>query len=90
MLFGTPLIPTVLLTAFAAVLLVVGAVFVPALGVGVIAVYVPIYAWMRVMTRADDQRLNQLLLRFRMRLKTRGGRHFWGAYTFLPMTYKKR
>ena len=51
--------------------------------------YVPVYMTMRAITRKDDQRLRQLMLRWRMRL-----RHFnkgmWGAIAFSPIRLAKR
>lgn len=51
--------------------------------------YAPLVVVMRELTKKDDQRLRQLLMRARMRY-----RHFnkgmWGALSFAPLRYKKR
>lgn len=51
--------------------------------------YFPLYAVMRAMTRKDDQRLRQLLLRARMRLR-HGNRPMWGAISFSAIRLAKR
>ena len=52
-------------------------------------VYVPVYMTMRAITRKDDQRLRQLLLRARMRLRHANG-PMWGALSFSPIRLAKR
>ena len=52
-------------------------------------VYVPVYMTMRAITRKDDQRLRQLLLRARMRLR-HANRPMWGALSFSPIRLAKR
>lgn len=56
---------------------------------GLVMAYAPIVVVMREMTKKDDQRLRQLLMRARMRY-----RHFnkslWGALSFSPLRYKRR
>ena len=42
-------------------------------------VYIPIFVWMREVTKKDDQRLHQMLLRARMRGRQRASRMLWGA-----------
>ncbi|MES2899567.1 MAG: VirB3 family type IV secretion system protein [Pseudomonadota bacterium] len=55
-----------------------------------IMAYVPILLAMRQVTRRDDQRLRQLLLRARMRVRQRAGRALWGASSYAPLRYKQR
>lgn len=90
MFLGTPMVPFILLTGLAIMLAMLGLFVSPYIFIAVITVWVPIFAWMRVVTKADDQRLNQLLLRVRMRTRMSAGRRFWGALTFVPFKFKKR
>jgi type IV secretion system protein VirB3 len=53
-------------------------------------VYLPLLLTMRAITRKDDQRLRQLMLRLRMRVRHGRSRHMWGAYSYSPIDYKKR
>lgn len=53
-------------------------------------VYVPICVTMRQVTKKDDQRLRQLLMRAQMRVRQRPGREIWGAASFAPIRYKRR
>ncbi len=52
--------------------------------------YVPILIWMRQVTKKDDQRLRQMMMRARMRVRQRAGRALWGAISFSPIRYKRR
>lgn len=45
---------------------------------------------MRAMTKRDDQRLRQVLLRARMRLRHRTSRLLWSAISYGPLHYKVR
>ncbi len=90
MFLGAPMVPLILLTGLAVMLAMLGLFVSPWIFIGVLTLWVPVYAWMRVVTKADDQRLSQLLLRFRMRARMSSGRRSWGAVTYLPFTYKKR
>lgn len=90
MFLGAPMVPFILLTGFAILLAMLGLFVSPFISIAVITAYVPIYAWMRVATKTDDQRLNQLVLRVRMRTRMRGGRRAWGALTYIPVVLKKR
>lgn len=90
MFLGTPMIPFILVTGFAILAAMLGLFVSPLISVAVVTVYAPIYAWMRVVTKTDDQRLNQLILRLRMRLRMQGSRRFWSALTYVPLAFKKR
>jgi type IV secretion system protein VirB3 len=90
MFLGAPMVPVILL-AGATVLIGMLGLFVNLLvPLAIVPVTVPIYAWMRVMTKADDQRLSQLILRIRLRTRMAVSSHAWGAITYVPLTYKKR
>lgn len=50
----------------------------------------PVLWWMRYVTTKDDQRLRQLMLRFRLRARQSGSRRIWGAVSYSPLKYKRR
>lgn len=52
--------------------------------------YIPILVTMREVTKKDDQRLRQLLMRARMRVRQRAGLRGWGAVSYSPLRYKRR
>lgn len=52
--------------------------------------YVPLFVTMRAVTKKDDQRLRQLLMRARMRVRQQASRQTWGAISFSPLRYKRR
>lgn len=89
MIWGVPLV---------AFLLVGGGMLIPAiwallasppLGVAVLFLMIPVFVVMRVITRHDDQRLAQYLLRVRMVLR-QGNRRFWGGHAYVPVRLKRR
>ena len=90
MFIGAPMIPVILVTGLAILLAMLGLFLSPYVSITVVTIYIPIYAWMRLVTRSDDQRLNQLILRLRLRLRMRGSRRYWGALTYIPLSLKKR
>ena len=53
-------------------------------------VYVPLLTTMREVTKKDDQRLRQLMMRLKMRYRQRAARQMWGAISYSPLRYKKR
>ena len=91
MLAGVPTLPLILLcglTLMAAVwsfYLISGYV-----SLFVILVTIPILLAMRQVTRKDDQRLRQVLMRARMRLRHTGSRNTWGAISYGPLSFKIR
>lgn len=52
--------------------------------------YLPILLTMRAITRKDDQRLRQVILRIRMRHRQILTRRLWGAVSYSPIRYKQR
>jgi type IV secretion system protein VirB3 len=91
MFAGVPLLPF-LMTSFAFLIV---AVWVGYLISGYVAllvalVYIPLVYWMRHETKKDDQRLRQMLMRARMRVRQRASRQQWGAISFSPVRFKKR
>jgi len=84
------MVPFIILTGVA-VLVAMLALFVNVyLTFLIIAIWLPAYVWMRMITRQDDQRLNQLILRLRLRMAMYGPRRHWGAVTYTPLKYRKR
>jgi type IV secretion system protein VirB3 len=89
MIWGVPLV---------AFLMVGGGMLIPAiwallasppLGVAILFLMIPVFVVMRVITRHDDQRLAQYLLRVRMVLR-QGNRRFWGGHAYVPVRLKRR
>lgn len=90
MFLGAPMIPVILLVGAAVLIGMLGLFINPLVPVAVIPIAVPIYAWMRIIAKTDDQRLNQLILRVRMRTRMTAGTRLWQALTYVPLTYKRR
>lgn len=90
MFMQVPLIPMVLITGVFALLaiyaLIFGFVYVALFS---LMIYAPIYATMRAMSRKDDQRLHQMMLRARMRTRHHN-RATWGAISYSPLRLAKR
>jgi type IV secretion system protein VirB3 len=53
-------------------------------------IYFPLIAVLRQITKKDDQRLKQLFMRSRMRLRHSAGKALWGAVSYSPISYKRR
>ncbi|MEX3844298.1 type IV secretion system protein VirB3 [Paraburkholderia sp. BR10882] len=89
MLWGVPLVP--FLMAGGSIL--IPAIWVllasPPVGVGIVLLLIPVFVTMRAVTRHDDQRLTQYVLRVRMGLRQRN-RRFWGAHAYVPVRIKRR
>lgn len=88
MIWGVPLVP---LAAASVPLLVIGMwgmSISPRLGLSALFCLFPIFLIMRMVTKKDDQRLMQYLLRFQMRARQRN-RNFWKASSYSPIRYKK-
>lgn len=52
--------------------------------------YIPLLVAMREVTKKDDQRLRQLVLRFRMRHRQQLCRRVYGAVSFSALRFKHR
>ena len=52
--------------------------------------YAAVLIAMREVTKKDDQRLRQLMLRLKMRHRQQAARKAWGAVSYSPLRYKKR
>jgi type IV secretion system protein VirB3 len=86
MAFGVPMVPFVLVTMVFAQIAFLSLVAVGAAPcVMALITYGLIIAWARRVSRNDDQRLLQLMMRTRMRGRHNGGsRAVWGAISFGP------
>ena len=88
MKFGIPLVPLVVL--FGAGMLVTmwgGALLSWWVAVGVVVATLPALAWMRFVTRKDDQRFRQIFVASKLRLHDRN-RHLWHARSYSPTVYR--
>jgi type IV secretion system protein VirB3 len=91
MLIGVPMVPllvvsgTLLMVTMWCVYLVS-----PYVSMFLVVIYVPIFVTMRQITKKDDQRLHQMMMRLRMRLRHAAGRVTWGATSYSPLRLKKR
>jgi len=85
LLFGVPLVPAVLVGGLGT-LLVSYALVITRNPLGALAVLVPVvilWLFMLAVTRKDDQRLMQHLLRLRLR-QSPGSRRVWKAISYAP------
>lgn len=87
---GVPLMPLIAVFIVCAMLCLWGGFFFgpPAVLTG-ITVFIVSLLTMRSVTKHDDQRLNQVLIWLRLRLRN-VNRNFWGATSYSPTRYKKR
>lgn len=91
MFAGVPMVPFLLVTgAFMILAVWIFYFLTPYLALFVVMAYIPILITMRQVTKRDDQRLRQLLLRARMRFGQQSARQLWGAISFSPLRYKGR
>jgi type IV secretion system protein VirB3 len=90
MVFGVPLVP-LLLVAGVFLMAAMWAFYLlsPYVSLILMLVLAPLITVMRQMTQQDDQRLRQVMLRARMRLR-HANRALWGAISYAPLRYKKR
>jgi len=88
MKFGIPLVPLVsLLGTCMLITMWGGALFTWWTAAGVLAASVPALAWMRFVTRKDDQRFRQMYIAARLNLHDRN-RRFWHARSYSPSLYR--
>ena len=91
MLGGVPTIPLILLCGLTLLLSVWSFYLVSGyLSLFLMLVAVPVVVTMREMTKHDDQRLRQVLMRARMRVRHRASRRTWGAISYGPLTFTRR
>ncbi len=51
---------------------------------------IPVVVTMREITKKDDQRLRQVMMRARMRMRHLGSRVTWGAISYGSLRFKRR
>ncbi len=91
MFAGVPMLPFLLVTGVFLLLAVWTFYLVsPYVSLFLFFAYVPIFITLRHITKKDDQRLHQMLMRARMRVRQRAGRALWGSVSFSPIRYKQR
>ena len=91
MLGGVPTIPLILVCGLTLLLSVWSFYLVSGyLSLFIVFVTIPVVVTMREMTKKDDQRLRQVLMRARMRLRHRASRRTWGAISYGPLTFTRR
>lgn len=88
MKLGVPLVPLVVLIGLGMLASIWGGILVSGWVVlAVVGAIVPALAWMRFVTRKDDQRFRQVFVAARLRLYDRN-RRFWGARSYSPNFYR--
>jgi type IV secretion system protein VirB3 len=88
MKFGVPLVPLVVLVGSGMLLMLWGGILVSGwIALSVLISFVPTLAWMRFVTRRDDQRFLQIFVAIKLRLRDRN-RRFWQARSYAPTTYR--
>lgn len=91
MLGGVPTLPLIL-TGGATLLLSVWSFYLVSGYVSLLLILMAIAAivTMREITKKDDQRLRQVMMRARMRLPHLASRATWGAISYGPLRFKRR
>jgi type IV secretion system protein VirB3 len=91
MLVGVPMVP-LLVVSGAFLMATMWCVYLvsPYVSLFLVVIYIPIFITMRQITKKDDQRLHQMMMRLRMRLRHSPGRLTWGATSYSPLRLKKR
>ncbi len=88
MKFGIPLVPLVVLFGVAMLIILWGGLLISWwIAVFAVAAVAPALAWMRFVTRKDDQRFRQFFIAAKLRLQDRN-RRFWRARSYSPTTYR--
>ena len=88
MKLGVPLVPLVVLCGTAMLTIMwVGPLVTWWIVPIVFSVLAPLLAWMRFVTRKDDQRFRQLFISARLRLSDRN-HGFWHARSYAPYVYR--
>ncbi len=91
MLGGVPTIPLILVCGVTLLLSVWSFYLLSGyLSLFLLLIAIPVLVAMREMTKKDDQRLRQVMMRARMRLRHRTSRRTWGAISYGPLTFTRR
>jgi type IV secretory pathway VirB3-like protein len=87
-IFGVPLVPFLMVSGASFLAGMYLLVYASALwAIAVAGLAVSALAWMRVLTKKDDQRLRQVLLAGRL-ATTCPNRHFWRCRSYSPLVYR--
>ena len=88
MKLGVPLVPLVVLFGLAMLsILWVGTLLSWWVVPVVLATVVPALAWMRFVTRKDDQRFRQIFIALKLRIRDRN-RRLWRSRSYAPYLYR--
>jgi len=91
MLGGVPIVPLILIGGLTLLVSIWLYYLVSGyLSLGIVLISIPIVLWMRQTTKTDDQRLRQVMIRARMRLRHRPSRATWGAISYGPLSWKTK
>ena len=90
MLGGVPTLPLILICGLTLLLSVWSFYFVSGyVSLFMVLMAIPVVVTMREITKKDDQRLRQVMMRARMRLRHGPSRAIWGAISYGPLTFTK-
>jgi type IV secretion system protein VirB3 len=88
MLFGVPLVPLVVVIGSGALVALWGGILLSGwLALAAVLTIGPVAAWMRFVTRKDDQRFLQVFIAFKLRLHDRN-RRLWKSRSYAPSLYR--
>lgn len=88
MLWGVPMMPMVALSLLTILLVIWGGFFLGAMAVGgTLLAAVPIFVWMRMVSKRDDHRLNQMFIRAKL-LILQKNRALWKCRSYSPVQFK--
>lgn len=91
MLGGVPTLPLILMCGLTLLLSVWSFYFVSGyVSLFMVLMAIPVVVTMREITKKDDQRLRQVMMRARMRLRHLASRATWGAISYGPLKFKMR
>jgi type IV secretion system protein VirB3 len=88
MKLGIPLVPLVVLFGGGMLLIMWGGILLSWwVALAVLGAFAPALAWMRYVTRQDDQRFRQIFVALKLRLHDRN-RRFWRSRSYAPTLYR--
>ena len=91
MLGGVSTLPLILICGLTLLLSVWSFYFVSGyVSLFMVLMAIPVVVTMREITKKDDQRLRQVMMRARMRLRHLASRATWGAISYGPLKFKMR
>jgi len=91
MLGGVPTLPLILICGLTLLLSVWSFYFVSGyVSLFMVLMAIPVVVTMREIAKKDDQRLRQVMMRARMRLRHLASRATWGAISYGPLKFKMR